>query len=92
MAVLAPRLSGCVVCFVAPMTLRVIYQGIDDEATVRQVIKGLLDPDVTSVIVHKPGSYLHADGREMMVDARGNLVPAVHTGQFSEDPAPVGAC
>lgn len=69
-----------------------IHDGIDDEATVRLVIKAMVDPEVLSVIVYKPGAYLFHDGKELMVDPRGQLVPAVHTGVRSDEPEPVGAC
>jgi hypothetical protein len=72
--------------------VRVITPGMDDEATVRAVIKALLDPDCTSVIVHKPGAYLNHDGREVMVTAAGEFVPAVHTGVRSDEPEPAGIC
>ena len=56
------------------MTIRVLA-GLDTEAVIAQLRRSLADPDVESVVIHKPGSHLHlSDGKEAVVTAAGNLV------------------
>ena len=68
------------------MTIRVV-QSIGN-ATDRQMFAAALhawrSPGVTSVILHRPGAWLHQDGREQVIDAE-TFVPG------PAEPEPAGA-
>lgn len=56
------------------MMVRVVA-GLDTDQVVRQLLASLADPDVDSVVIHKPGSHLFLqDGREMVVLTNGELL------------------
>jgi hypothetical protein len=56
--------------------VRVIV-GRDVRKVADAIRKALDDPEVDSVVVHKPGSHVRmADGRELVFDGAGRLVAA----------------
>jgi hypothetical protein len=60
-----------------------VISGLTDEAVIRAAIKALCDPEVSSIVIHKPGSHLTLpNGKEMVVGFR----PA------DMEPEPAGIC
>lgn len=56
------------------MIVRVVG-GLDTEQVLDQVRRSLADPEVTSVVIHNPGSHLVLpDGKELVVQANGELL------------------
>lgn len=56
------------------MIVRVLAGG-DHDQVVKALKRALADPDVQSVVIHKPGSQVRLhDGREAVVTATGELV------------------
>jgi hypothetical protein len=52
-----------------------VVGGLDTDQVVKQLLASLADPDVESVVIHKPGSHLRLqDGREMVVLTNGELL------------------
>lgn len=50
--------------------------GLDEEQVIREVRRALHDPEVDTLVLHKPGSEaLLMSGEEMVVDAGGHWIP-----------------
>lgn len=59
------------------MIVRVIVPPFDMSAAAARIRDALKDPEVDSVVIHKPGSRVRlSDGRELVFDASGRLVAA----------------
>lgn len=50
--------------------------GLDEEQVIREVRRALHDPEVDTLVLHKPGSEaLLQNGEELVVDASGHWTP-----------------
>lgn len=59
------------------MVVRVIVGMRDPRALATRIREALADPDVDSVVIHKPGAHVRLpDGRELVFDSFGRLVAA----------------
>lgn len=59
------------------MIIRVIVPPYDMRKAADLIRDALKNPEVDSVVIHKPSSHMHlSDGRELVFDAMGRLVAA----------------
>lgn len=57
------------------MIVRVVVAGADPKRdAAAEIRRALTDPDVSSLVIHKPGAVHLTDGREVLFDAAGRLV------------------